>query len=83
MLERIEEGWITVLKSSATETERIHERGCENSGVSCVTIAQETFERGEEFEGQRARNFFVTDESGLVVVQVLYYANDWVCDPII
>lgn len=68
MLEGIEKHRETVEEGSATETERMHERGCENSSVACMTIAQETFESCEKFQSERAWLFSFVDESGLVFV---------------
>lgn len=72
-----------IYENGATKTERMHERGSEDGGISGMTIAQDAFECSEEFQGQRARIFMIFYESGLIVVQTLYDANDWVCDPIV
>ena len=68
MLERIEEHRKAIEESSVTKTERMHKRGCENGGVASMTIAQDTFEGSEEFQGERAWILSVVDENRLVFV---------------
>jgi hypothetical protein len=65
MLERVEKHRKAICEGSATETERMHKRGSEDGGIASMAIAQETFEGGEEFQGQRARLLLMTNKSGL------------------
>jgi len=83
LFERVDEHRKTVCEGALTETKRLHERCSQNRGVASMTIAQDTFQGSHEFQSQRARFLLVADESCLLFVYVLHYANDWVCDPIV
>ena len=68
MLEWVEKHRKAIDEGSTTKTERMHKRCCENCSIAGMTIAQETFERSEEFQGERAGILSVMDKNGLVFV---------------
>ena len=62
ILERVKKHRKAISKGSTTKTERMYQRGSKNSSISSITVAQETLERSEEFEVQRARFLLLMDK---------------------